>query len=619
MKLRARLVCQFGGRLPAACQLPEGYLLEIVRPEKTCPRCGRGLHRIRTSTYQPVGLMLGRPHVRCVQKGCPGCGWTEPPGDYRQLVPPGGNYAFDIIAEVGLARLRDLRSDVQIVEQLQQRWGLTLPQSAVGLLTDSFLDGLAAAHQARLPALRAQLEQDGGYAMHLDGTCEPGTDVLFAVVAAPRRWTLQAAKMSTENAVEIGQLLNRCVETIGPPLAVMRDLSQTIQRAKEAVIPEVPDLICHYHFLKNVGTALCEKPHAKLTQAVRRSKTRPALATLRQEMVRWSRRGASHFSPQRMEELLSHPERAAGLDVVTLRRMVAYLLLRWLDDYGSDLRGEYFPFDLPSLAFYRRSHRLGEWLKTLLAAKNFPCQDFSTLATMSRHLSALEEDTEAVAAAERLEQAGALFEELREVLRLSSSPDHLLRSRGPTETRAEVESIPERLKQWRETLRARMSHQNDAERRRDQKVVLDYLESYEHQLVGHVIPREGHSDPLVVSRTNNLLEHRFGSTKRDLRRKIGTKKLTRYMQAMRPEVLLMPNLDDATYVDLVFGGNLANLASAFSEHWLLAQAVRHERHQAKTGHPLPTTKNQLRRPTLLETVEQLVLAGIGQSEVRQVA
>ena len=60
------------------------------------------------------------------------------------------------------------------------------------------------------------------------------------------------------------------------------------------------------------------------------------------------------------------------------------------------LHGEYFPFDLPSLAFYRRGHRLGEWLKTLL--KTFPRQDFSTLATMSRHLSALEEGTDAVAA-----------------------------------------------------------------------------------------------------------------------------------------------------------------------------------------------------------------------------
>ena len=158
LKLRAQFVLQFGGRLPAACQLPEGYRLEIVSPEATCPDCGRGLRRIRTSTHQAVGLMLGRPRVRRVQKGCPGCDWTEP--------------------------------DDEILEPLEQRWGRSLPRSAVGLLTDSFLDGLAAAHQARLPALRAQLEQDGGYAMPMDCACEPGTDVLFAVAAAPRSWTL---------------------------------------------------------------------------------------------------------------------------------------------------------------------------------------------------------------------------------------------------------------------------------------------------------------------------------------------------------------------------------------------------------------------------------------------
>jgi len=619
LKLRAQLVLQFGGRLPVACQLPEGYRLEIVSPEDTCPDCGRGLRRNRTSTHQPVGLMLGRPCVRRVQKGCPDCGWTEPRDGYRQLVPPGGNYAFDLIVEVGLARFRDLKPDTEILEQLEQRWGLTLPLSAVGLLSHSFLDGLAAVHQARLPALRAQLEQDGGYAMHLDGTCEPGTEVLFAVVAAPRSWTLQAAKMATENVGEISQLLQACVENVGSPVAVMHDLSPTIRQAKEAVIPDVPDLICHYHFLENVGTKLCEKPHTKLTQAVRRLKTRPALTNLRKDIVRWTRRGKSPISPQRMEELLSHPEGAKDLDLVALRRMVAYLLLRWLDDFGADLCGEYFPFDLPSLAFYRRARCLGQWLKTLLAAKDFPRQDFSTLATMLRHLTALEEDTEAVAAAERLEQAAALFAELREVLRLNSSPEHLLRGRGPTETRAEIEAVPERLKQWQEVLRARITCETDAERRRDQKVVLDYLETYSQQLVGHVIPLKGHAEPLVVSRTNNLLEQRFGSTKQDLRRKVGTKKLTRYVQAMRPEMLLLPNLANAKYVDIVFDGSLDNLAAAFSEHWPLAQAVRHDRHQSKTGHPLPTTKSQLRRPGLLETVKQLILSGLGQRDAKQVA
>ena len=114
-------------------------------------------------------------------------------------------------------------------------------------------------------------------------------------------------------------------------------------------------------------------------------------------------------------------------------------------------------------------------------------------------------------------------------------------------------------------------------------------------------------------------EHRFGSTKRKLRRKVGSKKLTRYMQAMRPEVLLSPNLDDASYVDIVYGGNLENLASTFSACWSTAQTIRRERRQAKTSHPMPTTKQQLRRPQLLENIKQLVHATIEQLDRCQVA
>ena len=619
MKIRDQLVRQFAGRLPEACRLPDGYALEFVSPGKTCPHCGHGLRRVRTSIHRPVGLMLGRPRVRCVQKGCAQCGWTDSFDGYRQLVPAGGNYAFDVIVEVGLARLRDLQQDTEIRDQLQQRWGLTLPLSAIGLLTDSFLDGLAAAHQVHLPALRRQLEQDGGFAMHLDGTCEPGTEVLFAVIATPRSWTLDAAKMASENVEEISQLLRRCVQDFGSPLAVMHDLSKNILAAKKAVIPDVPDLICHYHFLENVGKKLCEKPHVTLTKQLRRLKTRAALALLRRDMVRWSRRGGSSLSLQQIKELLSQPELAADLDLVTLRRLVAYVLLRWLDDFGSDLHGEYFPFDLPSLAFYRRGRQLGQWLTTLLAVKDFPSQDFSTLATMSRHLSALEDDAAIVAAAERLEAAAVLFNELRDVLRLNSSPEHLLRGHGPSETPEVIQAIPERLKQWQTRLQRRLSREQDADRRRDQQTVLDYLTTYQDQLVGHVIELPGHAEPLVVSRTNNVSEHRFGSTKRSLRRKVGTKKLTRYIQAMRPEVQLLPNLEDAAYLAIVYDGSLDNMAPVFAEYWTQAQVVRHKRQQPKTGHPLPTTKQQLRCPELLENLKQMVLAVVESNQTEQAA
>ena len=594
------------GPLPQACQLPKHYSLEVASDREACLHCGGSLRRVRTSTHSPLGLMLGRPSVRLIHKQCSACQQTDSLEAYYQYVPPGGNYAYDLIVQVGLARLRDHRQDAEIQRDLQQRWGWSPPASSIGQLAPSFLDGLAAIHRAHIPALRQRLAEDGGYALHRDGTCEPGTEVTFAAFAGSRGWTLEVAKMTTENAAEISKLLRRCVDSFGAPLAAVRDLSKNIENAKKEVIADVPDLICHYHFLENVGTQLCEKPHAQLTNALRRLKIRPALCSLRKELVRWSRKGAP-LSAAQIDHLLSHPEQIAELDAVALRRFVVYVLLRWVEDFGADLGGEYFPFDLPSLAFYRRGRRLGELVSELLAAENFPRREFSTLQTMARHLASLREDPQVVAAAQRLEKAGALFEELRQTLRLSSQPhERWLRGRGPCEGREVVETMPKRLKQWCDRLRQRNGRERDEDKRADQKTVLGYLEKYQQQLVGHVIQLPGREKPLVVARTNNVAEHRFGSLKQGARRKVGAKKLTRYLQAMRPEELLVANLADPEYLEVVCPGGLANLPAAIAKHWHLAQTIRAERQEPTTDHPMPTTKTQIRSPQLLERIKQTI-------------
>jgi hypothetical protein len=510
------------------------------------------------------------------------------------------------MVEVGLARLRDHRQDAEIQSILQQRWGLSLPASSIGWLVHSFLDGLAAVHQVHAPTLRQWLVENGGYAMHVDGTCEPSTDVLFTAMAEPQGWTLEAAKMGTENATEITELMQRCVERFGKPHAVVRDLSSNIQKAKRMAIPDVPDLICHYHFLENVGEQLCEKPHAKLTNALRRLKIRPALKSLRHDLVRWSKK-ATGLSRSQIDLLFSDPENIADFDPVALRRFVGYVLLRWLDDYTADLRGEYFPFDLPSLAFYRRGLQLSQLVSELVASPDFPRKELSILNTMARHLAVLREDAELVATAQRLEKAAALFEELRKMLRLSSHPgERLLRGHGPSEA-AKSQEIAEQLHTglavWRDRLRTRQQRERDDHKRADQATVLKYLEKYHHQLVGHVIEREGRK-PFVVCRTNNPVEQRFCSTKRGVRRKVGAKKLTRQVQAMRPEALLVWNLGEPQYVNLVLGGSLANLPSTMAKHWHLAHTTRQQRLTPSTEHPMPTTKKQIRNPKLLDNIKQ---------------
>ena len=104
LKLRFQLIDSLPGAPPRACQLPEHYSLEVASDREVCVHCGGTLRRVRTSTHYPLGLLLGRPRVRLIHKACAACRQADALEAYYQYVPPGGNYAYDLIVDVGLAR-----------------------------------------------------------------------------------------------------------------------------------------------------------------------------------------------------------------------------------------------------------------------------------------------------------------------------------------------------------------------------------------------------------------------------------------------------------------------------------------------------------------------------------
>ena len=212
-----------------------------------------------------------------------------------------------------------------------------------------------------------------------------------------------------------------------------------------------------------------------------------------------------------------------------------------------------------------------------------------------------------VAAAERLEKAEALFEELRGLLRLTSDPHGpVLHRRVAADAPAIAEEREKSFQVWMKHLGQRLNAECDADKVVDLQTVLGYLEKYHKKLVGHVIPRAGQAEPFVVERTNNISEHRFGTTKQGLRRKVGTKKLARLIQAMRPEELLITNLDDPEYLEILCGGNLDNLASLFAQDWKAGQAIRIERRKQTSNHPIPIRKKILREEEILPHLKRAV-------------
>jgi hypothetical protein len=200
-----------------------------------------------------------------------------------------------------------------------------------------------------------------------------------------------------------------------------------------------------------------------------------------------------------------------------------------------------------------------------------------------------------------------LFNELRDVLRLSSA------GRRPVLHLQSVADGPllagqreERLQKWIDQLHRRRASESDTDRATDFAIVADYVEKYYRKLVGHVIVVHDRPQPFVVQRTNNLSEHIFGKTKRGLRRKLGTKNLARYVQAMRPEEFLVGNLRDPDYLEIVCDGSLENLASSFARNWHAGQEIRSQRRKKAINHPIPLRRKSLREDGFLSKLKRAV-------------
>jgi hypothetical protein len=136
------------------------------------------------------------------------------------------------------------------------------------------------------------------------------------------------------------------------------------------------------------------------------------------------------------------------------------------------------------------------------------------------------------------------------------------------------------------------------------KILIDYLDKYSDKLVGHLIALPARNQVILLDRTNNIPEHRFSKTKTGWRRKLGTKKLTRHLQAARHEEFLLANLDRQDYVNAVYGGSLDNMPLYFSKYYSDALEIRKLRNTKEEKNTMPISKKTLRQPGMLQGAVQ---------------
>ena len=606
-----------------------GVLVIADDPREPCPVCDAWMHVLKTVRRNGLTLSHGRFSVRetvrvctagCRREGAP---VIHRPGALTELIPPGSVVGYDVMVHVGLERFVRHRQREEIRAGLEKEHGIGLSSGEISDLGRRFLVYLEALHRQQAPALRAAMEGDGGWPLHIDATGEDGRGTLLVAFSGWRRWGLGAWKVPTERSDVILPRLKEMQALFGSPCAIMRDLGQAVKEATEQFVKKlpapIPVLACHQHFLRDVGVDLLREGHDKLRGLFRRINVRKDLRAFvrnlgqrlgkriheaRAEIRTWQDNAAQEFDV---------PEGAAGMAVVRA-------LAQWTLDFPADGNNEGFPFDVPYLAFYVRCLQVSRAVDGFLRKEPADAKVKKRLARLQTMLGPMDCDVPPFAHVARdLDKRAKLFAELRSALRLAPKSngrsDAAVAPPDPLQTAKEFEDIRAAVDKLTASLKERRPERGPAKDLRQAiDIVLAHLERHAPCLWGHAITvfRESGSSVRLVDRTNNTLEGFFHGMKHGERRRSGRKTLTQDFEQLPPAAALAMNLARLDYVTILCG-SIEELPRAFAKldrenraHSLPARTAEMDPVEAETA-SMSLVDKRLIRSTQLE--QRIVAAG----------
>jgi len=498
--------------------------------------------RTRKVTTLPLGQWIARETI-----------WSDPAthqvyasADLRRLVAPGCNYGYDVLVYVGRKLFVEAQPVRQILTELARRH-VHLSASTVAELGRRFIVLLALAHRRCAARLQQAMSLQGGYILHLDATYEDKSPMLMTGMDAVMEIVLGNIKLPSEKADGIVPFLRQLKQCFGPPLASVHDMSKGILAAIQEVFPGIPDFICHFHFLRDLGKDLLGAEYDRLRK---RLQTHGPVGQLRARLRTWQKQ--IDADAQLRLTLAQLP--AAGWPTEPLSQaplLAAYLLAHWILAGLHQGHGYGFPFDRPLLALARRAQEVYAQIQSLLALhtsevwrRNLPFHH------LGRDLHDLVSDRPLGQTLNRLQTHSQLFDQLRQALHLAPVNGHQgLNHDGES---VEMKTLQREVQAFTEQVRARPDYATTPAFEK----MIEQIERYGPKLF---------AAPLVVStpqgartiqpqRTNNLMERFFRDFKRHCRHKTGCQTLGRTLRTMLADTTLVHNLQNPEYLKILLDG-----------------------------------------------------------------
>ncbi|MCP4209040.1 MAG: transposase [Shimia sp.] len=389
------------------------------------------------------------------------------------------------------------------------------------------------------------MEHNGGYILHLDGTCEGASPMLMAGLDSITEIVLGSVKAPTERAEYITPFLKDIQIRYGDPIATVRDMGQGIGKAIQEVFAQAKDFICHFHFLRDIGKDLLGEDYDTIRKRLRNYGVRAKLG-------RHARALQTTFeqNPALLDVLPFTSEPASVPDALLKHTpaVCAYALIQWTlaglhhgDGYG-------FPFDRPHLELAKRLSVLRQKLQAL---ENLPWRgqwrDNDPFRKTLAAIGPLLDDSALPKAIASIERDIQVFDALRDAMRLA--PQHGSQGLNDSGQQEDIQTIEAGVKRFRHWLTTHPAGANDP----GYANLLGQLDRYWEKLFADPILVNTPAGPVQIQpqRTNNIMERFFRGEKQGNRRRTGNIRLGKMIQTMLADTPLVKNLDNPRYLEIL--------------------------------------------------------------------
>jgi hypothetical protein len=233
-----------------------------------CPECR---HRTYAdyNNYRTITTLEGVVRLTLTIRRCPNPACSRFRRPYRpeaepHFALPYHEFGLDVMATVGRLRYAEHRSLPEIHRELTRRGIVVAPRTVTNLL-DRYdeLRALATADPRRLgPLLRPQ----GRVILAIDGLQpDVGHEVLWVLRDCLSGEILLAKSLLSSTAKDLAGLIDQVRRAVPVPITgAISDGQESLRKAVAQALPGVPHQLCHFHYLREAAQPISEADrHAK--------------------------------------------------------------------------------------------------------------------------------------------------------------------------------------------------------------------------------------------------------------------------------------------------------------------------------------------------------------------